>query len=116
MNKVNLTCIECPMGCALTVALDDGKVIAVEGNTCARGKLYAENEVICPMRVVTTTVKTDKGFPVSVKTDKPVKKSKMFDVVEKINAVVVKTPVKIGDVVISDISDGANVVITMNID
>ena len=113
---VNLTCIECPMGCALSVEMQDGKVISVAGNNCARGKMYAENEVICPMRVVTSTVKTEKGVPVSVKTDKPVKKANMFDVIKKINSVTVKTPLRIGDVVIEDVSDGANVVVTINMD
>ena len=114
--KKDVTCVECPMGCRVTVLLDGDKVLGVEGNTCARGKMYAENEVICPMRVVTSTVKTEKGVPVSIKTDKPVKKANMFDVIKKINSVTVKTPLRIGDVVIEDVSDGANVVVTINMD
>ena len=112
---VNLTCIECPMGCALTVEMENGKVVKVEGNNCARGKMYAENEVICPMRVVTSTVQTDKGIPCSVKTDKPVKKAEMFNVMKKINSVVAKLPLKIGDVIIENIEGDANLVATMNL-
>ena len=33
MNIRELTCINCPLGCALTVTLDGEKVIKVEGNT-----------------------------------------------------------------------------------
>lgn len=113
---VNLTCIECPMGCALMVNMENGKVVSVEGNNCARGKMYAENEVVCPMRVVTSTVKTDKGVPVSVKTDKPVKKAEMFNVMAKINKAVCKLPIKIGDVIIKNVDGDANVVATMNMD
>ena len=112
---VNLTCIECPMGCALTVEVENGKVVSVGGNNCARGKMYAENEVICPKRVVTSTVKTEKGVPVSVKTDKPVRKSEIFAVMEKINQVVAKTPIKIGDVLLEGIDEDANLVATMNL-
>ena len=34
MEKRELTCIGCPMGCALTVELDGGAVVSVRGNTC----------------------------------------------------------------------------------
>lgn len=112
---VNLTCIECPMGCALTVEVENGKVVSVTGNNCARGKMYAENEVICPKRVVTSTVKTDKGVPLSVKTDKPVRKSEIFAVMEKINQITAKTPLKIGDVILENIDENANLVATMNL-
>lgn len=115
MSAIELTCIECPMGCRVTVTMENGKAVKIDGNGCPRGKLYAENEVICPMRVVTTTVMTDKRVPVSVKTDKPVKKAEMFNVMKKINSAICKTPVKIGDVIIENISDGANVVATSDI-
>lgn len=116
MKEIYLTCIECPMGCRICVKIDQNNTVEVIGNTCPRGKLYAQNEIVCPMRVVTSTVMTDKNVPISVKTDNPVKKSEMFVVMKKINAVTVKTPIKIGDVIISNISDGANVVATMNMD
>ena len=35
--KRNLTCIVCPMGCQLSVTVDQGKVSAVFGNSCPRG-------------------------------------------------------------------------------
>ena len=74
----NLTCIVCPLGCDLTVELADGKVLSVSGNTCPRGKKYAETECIAPMRTVTSTVRCDDGSLVSVKTDSPIPKEKMF--------------------------------------
>lgn len=114
MSVVNLTCIECPMGCAIEVAVENEKVISVKGNTCPRGKMYAENEVICPMRVVTSTVRAVSGAMIPVKTDRPVKKSEMFAVMRKINAVHPKLPVKIGDILLENISDGVNLVATGN--
>ena len=115
MKTINLTCVECPLGCDVEVTVDGTNVIEVKGNTCPRGLMYAKNEVTCPMRVLTTTVKTDDGRLVSVKTDKPVKKADMFIVMEKINKVVAKAPVCIGDVLVVDIADGANLVATDNL-
>ena len=112
--KRTLTCIECPIGCSIEVEMQDGKVISVKGNACPRGKLYAENEVVCPKRVVTSTVRATDGTMVPVKTDKPVKKSEIFAIMEKINNTVCVLPVKIGDVLVENISDDANLIATGN--
>ena len=110
--KMTLTCIECPIGCTIEVEIENGAPLSVRGNTCPRGKLYAENEVVCPKRAVTTTVKTVNGKLVSVKTDNPVNKSDIFIVMDKINKITVCTPVKIGDIIASNIVDGVNLVAT----
>ena len=61
MEKKKLVCIECPIGCELEVFLENGEVTNVRGNTCPRGKYYAENEVTCPRRVVTSSVRAENG-------------------------------------------------------
>ena len=38
-----LICINCPLGCGLTVTLKDGDVVKVEGNTCPKGEAYGKN-------------------------------------------------------------------------
>ena len=70
MEIRNLTCIGCPMGCPLTVKLEDTEVINIEGNTCKRGAVYGKKEVTNPTRIVTTTVRVSGGAEtvVSVKT------------------------------------------------
>ncbi|MBQ3492952.1 MAG: DUF1667 domain-containing protein [Clostridia bacterium] len=108
---MKLTCIECPMGCEIEVVVTDG-VVSVSGNGCPRGKLYAQNETVCPRRVLTTTVMTEKGIPVSVKTDKPVKKSEMQDLMQKINKITVCTPVKIGQIIENNLTEDINLVAT----
>ena len=45
METINLTCIGCPMGCPLTVTMENGEVKDVTGNTCKRGDDYARKEV-----------------------------------------------------------------------
>ena len=77
-----INCIECPKGCEITVETENDGIKSINGYTCPRGKTYAENETICPRRVLTTTVKTANGKVVSVKTDKPVKKTEIFDIMK----------------------------------
>ena len=114
MLKV-LTCIECPIGCEVKVQMDENDtILSVTGNACPRGKMYAQNEVVCPKRVVTSTVRATNGVLVPVKTDKPVKKSEMFEVMKKINQTTCDLPVKIGDILVENISDDANLVATGN--
>ena len=110
-----LTCIECPIGCEMEVGVEGGKAVYVKGNSCPRGKMYAENEVVCPKRVVTSTVRAKNGTMIPVKTDKPVRKDDVFEVMKKINAATCDAPVKIGDVIVENISDDANLIVSGNI-
>ena len=41
-----LTCIECPVGCEITAETENGEVKSVRGNSCPRGRMYAESEVV----------------------------------------------------------------------
>lgn len=111
--KRELFCIVCPKGCNLDVEIQNGKVISVGGNTCKRGEEYAINECTNPVRCVTTTMKTKDGEPVSVKTDPPIQKDKMFELMEIINSKKGKLPIVVGDVIIKDVF-GVNVVATQN--
>ena len=99
-----LTCICCPMGCALKAEIEDGKVISVTGNTCIRGENYAKSEVTAPVRTVTTTASADNGKPIPVKTREPVAKEKIFDTVDEIKHTTVKLPVRMGDVIIENVA------------
>ena len=116
MSETVLTCIECPVGCEISVKVEDGKVFELKGNACPRGKAYAEAEVVYPKRVVTTTVKTDGGKFLPVKSNLPIPKDKIFDAMKKINTVTATLPVKIGDVIIKDIYDGIDIVACQNIE
>ena len=111
MEKI-ITCTECPMGCTITVTLDGEKIVNVVGNTCPRGKTYAVNELTCPRRVVTSTVKTVNGKVLSVKTDGSVKKQDIFKVMDIINGITVKIPINVGEVVYENISEDINLIAT----
>lgn len=96
-----LICITCPRGCHLVV--DDN--LNVSGNTCPRGEAYAKAELTNPVRMITSTVaiisKVDSRLP--VRTNKPISKKLMFEVIEEIKKIEVKAPIKIGDVIIKGV-------------
>lgn len=118
MEVKTLTCINCPMGCPLTVEMEGGQAVRVSGNTCKRGDIYARREVTNPTRIVTSTVKVGNGKSdmVSVKTKSDIPKGKIFDCVRALKGVQVEAPVCIGDVVVCNIADtGVNVVATKNV-
>ena len=115
--KRSLTCIVCPIGCQLTVTLEDGVVTEVVGNTCPRGKQYAIDECTHPVRTITTTARTADGGVIPVKTSQPIPKELMFDCMKEIDNAVVTLPAHIGDVVIENLlGTGANVVVTANME
>lgn len=107
METRELTCIGCPLGCALRVELNDaGEVVSVSGNTCKRGEEYGRREVTAPVRMVTSTVRVTggKAAVVPVRTAMDIPKGKIFDCMDEIRSAVVAAPVKIGDVVIENVA------------
>ena len=106
MEKRELTCINCPMGCQLTVTID-GDNITVTGNTCPRGDDYARKEVTDPRRIVTSSVAVSGSETkrISVKTKTDIPKGKIFDVMDVIRKTTVTAPIEIGDVVCENIAD-----------
>ena len=117
MEERNLTCIGCPLGCALKVTID-GENVTVTGNTCKRGADYGAKEVTHPTRIVTSTVCVKNGtIPmVSVKTAQDIPKGKIFDCVEALRDVCVEAPVQIGDVILENAAGtGVDIVATGNV-
>lgn len=115
MEKRELTCIGCPLGCPLVVTLENGAVVSVTGNTCPRGDAYARKEVTAPSRVVTTTVPVRGGVlaVVSVKTAGEIPKGKIFDCVRALKTVTVDAPVSLGQVILADAAGtGVDVIAT----
>lgn len=118
METRNLTCIGCPLGCAIQVKMENGEITEVTGNTCKRGDDYARKEVTHPTRIVTSTVRVMNGNPamVSVKTEHDIPKEKIMDIMHCINEVQVKAPVHIGDVILENAAGtGVNIVATKDV-
>jgi CxxC motif-containing protein len=104
-NIVGLTCIECPTGCAITVAVENGKVMSVDGFGCRRGRDYAIAEIECPVRILTTTVVAE-GLAlrmIPVRTSGPIPRERLMDAMSEIRRARVRRPVRVGDVVLADV-------------
>lgn len=112
------TCIVCPNGCEIQAEMTGGKIVSMTGATCKRGEEYASQELYAPKRTIASSVTVHGGeLPLaSVRTTKPIPKEMIFDVMAEIKKVSVKAPVKIGQVVISDVlGTGSDIIITREI-
>lgn len=117
MDMRELICIGCPLGCPLTVSID-GERITVKGNTCSRGEDYARNEILSPVRIVTSSVKVSHGTiaKASVKTAQDIPKAKIMDIMREIHEVRIEAPVNIGDVIIKNCAGtGVSIVATKQV-
>lgn len=105
MEKRELTCIVCPVGCRITVEVD-GEEIRVSGNQCKRGEAYCRQEVSCPVRTVTSLVAVRGGeHPLCpVKTAQAVPKAKIPEVIAILRSLHAQAPVAMGDVLMHDIA------------
>jgi len=119
MEKQEITCIGCPMGCALTAEID-GENVQIFGSACKIGVDYGVNECLNPRRMVTASVKV--SMPdgsvkmLSLKTVPEIPKNRIFDCLKEIKKADVQPDIKIGDVVIKNILGlGSDIVATRNI-
>ena len=105
VETVQVTCICCPLGCAISVEIAaDGSAAYREGASCARGREYAVAEATAPVRSVATIVNVPGcGEPLSVKTSESIPKGLVSDAVRTIKAVRVELPVRTGDVILPDV-------------
>ena len=90
------------MGCHLEIDTD---TLEVKGNTCPRGEKYAKEEMTCPKRVITSTVKVKGGIHnrLPVKTNASIPKELNFKCMELLNKIELEAPVKTGQVIIKDV-------------
>lgn len=102
--KREITCIVCPRGCRMTADIGENG-ITVTGHTCPRGEKHAMDEILHPVRCLTSVVRVSNRTDtmVSVKSAAPVPKDKIFEIMERIHSAAVEAPVAIGDVIIPDV-------------
>ena len=113
-----ITCINCPVGCRMTVSLSDtGEFVSVTGNTCPRGAKYAQQECTLPERMITAVIPvTGCETPLSVKTASPVPKNLIASVMNELSRVQISLPVSIGQVVLPDVLDtGVDIIATRSL-
>ncbi len=98
-------CVACPRGCTLRVEVREDGVLHVAGHRCPRGEAYAREELTDPKRVLATSVKVLGGtYPlVSVRTDRPMPKRLIPEIMRLVRSLGVPAPVALGQVLIPEL-------------
>ncbi len=124
IETLQVNCTTCPSECLLTVKVErdaDGTVAevrSVTGNRCPRGNKYAHQELTCPMRVLTTTVAVSGGDEalLPVRTSEAIPLTLHAQAMDLIRGLIVKAPIRMGDVVLEDLLDTSiNLIASMDI-
>lgn len=125
IEALQFNCTTCPSECLLTVEVERdagghvASVRSVTGNSCPRGDKFAHQELTCPMRVLTTTVAITGGDEalLPVRTAEAVPLELHAQAMDLIRGLVVKAPIRMGDVVLENLLDtNINLVASMDID
>lgn len=125
IETLQFNCTTCPSECLLTVEVErdaDGNVAevrSVTGNSCPRGNKFAHQELTCPMRVLTTTVAVSCGDEalLPVRTAEAIPLELHAKAMDLIRGLVVKAPIRMGDVVLPNLLDtGTDLIASMDID
>lgn len=100
-------CTTCPLECKLTVTVDGkGNFVAVVGNRCPRGEAFALQELVLPLRVLTTTVRLRGSGSAALL---PVRSDRAFDLarhkqaVQELGRISCRPPIRMGEVVAENI-------------
>jgi len=114
-EKRHFVCVVCPIGCEIDVVHDGSKIISMEGNKCEKSEEFVNQELVEPMRILTTTVRIQGSrWPViPVRTDKAVPKRLFPRIMRQLRRTKLQAPVNILDVVVKDVlGTGANIIAT----
>ena len=125
IEALQFNCTTCPSECLLTVEVergDDGAVVevrSVTGNNCPRGDKFAHQELTRPMRVLTTIVAITGGDEalLPVRTAEAIPLDLHAQAMDLIRGLVVKVPIRMGDVVLENLLDtNINLIASMDIE
>lgn len=114
----DMVCVVCPTSCLIHAEWNETELIRIDNNQCKLAWDYIQGEIFDPRRVVTTTIEVKGGdIPlVSVKTDKPVPKDLVMDVMDSLANESTEAPLNVGDVIVSDVlGTGSNIVATRKV-
>ncbi len=114
---MEITCINCPVGCRMEVRVSGGEVLSVTGNTCRRGEAYARQECVAPLRMVTAVIPVSgSAVPLSVKTRTPIPKALIGECMRSLSSLTLAAPVTAGSVVLPDVcGTGVDVIATKSL-
>jgi CxxC motif-containing protein len=118
VEKKHFVCVICPIGCEIDVIHDGDKIVSMEGNKCEKAQEFVRQELIEPMRILTTTVRLGGArLPViPVRTDKPVPKRLFPRILRQLKGIELQAPVNMLDVVVENVAGtGGNVIATRTV-
>lgn len=100
-----IICTVCPNGCEINVTELSTENCNIEGYKCEKGREYAEQEIANPARILTTTIKIKNGLikRLPVRSENPVPKDKILQIIGKVRSVEIEAPVEEGDIIIENI-------------
>lgn len=110
--KREFDCIVCPMSCHME-ATDERGELSIQGNSCPRGAAFVKQELTCPMRMLTTTIRIHQALHplLPVITSQIIAKDKISDIIALCKELEVEAPVLAGQVIVHDIANsGADLI------
>jgi CxxC motif-containing protein len=105
------------MGCSLQ-AEKSGDELVVTGARCKRGRQYAQDEMINPRRIVTTTLIIRNGEirRLPVRTSKPFPLSRIHELIEYLSTVEVEAPIQSGQIIAANcLGEGIDLIATRTV-
>ena len=124
-ETLQFNCTTCPSECLLAVEVEraaNGAVVevrSVTGNNCPRGDKFAQQELTCPMRVLTTTVAVSGGDEalLPVRTAEAIPLALPAQAMALLRGLVVNAPIHMGDIILTNLLDtNINLIASMDID
>jgi len=106
-----IICIACPKGCRTEVIEKEGEVIVVD-KICKQGRAYVKQEYKDPRRVLTTTIAVINSPTrrLAVRTAAAIPRKDILFSMVTLSKKCVAPPVKMGDVILENISAGIHVI------
>ena len=101
-----VTCTTCPNGCQVRW---DEKTGTFSGNRCMRGSRFAMQERTAPVRTVTTTIRTESGGLIPVRTAGKVDKASVLPLVGKLREITTGDKHHVGEEICDIIIDGKDI-------
>ena len=114
-----IICTVCPQGCRITVAGEGENITSVTGFTCPRGEAYARQEFVCPVRILTGSVRTRNASEVllPVRSADRIPRDLIPECMKLLRGVEVTPPVRVRDVIVKNIlNTGVDIVASGELD
>lgn len=116
-KKRHFTCVTCPIGCEVEVEVQGSDIVSMTGNKCPKAEEFVLQELVEPMRILTTTVpvRGARWAMLPVRTDRPIPKRLFTEVLQELASIELQAPVKVSDLIVGDVAGtGADIVATRN--